>query len=423
MGAPVDVAALLPPPSAYAVQAEVVATGSGLRVVLAPDAARRELVAEWVFDNGARDDPPGKHGLAHLVEHLSFGALEPGGPDYDERLGRIGGESHGWTDRERSGLGATVPSGDGAFAGLLELEAARWRGVVVDEVALAAQLRVLASEAAEAQSGAHALDKFELDALLWGSGTGWSRHPQAPIAPGLGVDDVRQAWPRLRDPARSVLVLAGPLPPDASAQVRGAFAAAAGASPAPGPAAVASPCEPGPTARAWRRGDVAEGAVYFAWPGPPRDNGDRVALEAIGRWLGGTRVTSGRDCGAVVVERRGGAARAAQHASRLARTLRALGRYGMPASALHAARAGQLTDLARARASLPLRARILAGCLLATGAPGCLEGEAEAWGRLGVDDTRRAAARWLDFDTVTLLAILSPSTLLPPAIPGIRWRP
>ncbi len=422
---PVEIAGVLPPPEAYEVATETTSVAGGLRVVLAPDPSRRELVAEWIFDNGARDDPPGQAGLAHLAEHLSFGVIAPGSADYDHRLGALGGESHGWTDRERSGLGATVPADDRNFDGLLALEAQRWSGLVIDEASVARQHRVLAAESAEALSAAHALDKFTLDNLLWGPGSAWSRHPQAPVAPSLRAADVLAEWPRLRDPRRSVLVLAGDMPVDAAARVRAAFAAAP-TEDAPldtgARDAEVEPCEAGPASRSWTRDNVAQGEAYFAWPGPARDHGERVAVEAIARWLGGTRVTAGRDCGAVVFQRGGGALRAGEHAARLRRTLAALSAGGLPAPALEAARAGQLTDLARARGSLALRARIVAGCVVSSGNADCLRTEAVAWTRLSVEQTRRAAARWLDWSSVTVLVVLPRSTLLPPPVPGIRLR-
>jgi len=408
----------LPPPAAFEVVTELVVTEAGLRVVLAPDPARNEIVAEWVFDVGAADDPLGRPGLAHLAEHLSFGEIAPGAPDYDARLGELGGESHGWTDRERSGLGATVPARDGAFRALLDLESKRWRSLVIDDSAVARQLRVLAAEAGETLDAAHGADRIALDTMLWSSTEPWSRHPQAPVDASWTAAEVRDAWPRLRDPARSVLVLAGPLPELARDEVVASFGS--------GMTRVAErpprDCEPAAPQRAWQRGDVGEGAIYAAWPGPPRAHPDRVALEAVARWIGGGRVASGRDCGSIIIERRGDGWRLGEHVSALRRTLSALSLGGLGEPELAALRAVQLTDLARARADLRLRARLLAGCMHATGGTTCLEDEAGAWLALDRADTRKASARWLEWPAVTLLAVVPSRTLLAPPIPGLRLR-
>jgi zinc protease len=46
--------------------------GNGLRFVIMPDAASRMVEVAVRYEVGAADDPPGKSGLAHLVEHLMF---------------------------------------------------------------------------------------------------------------------------------------------------------------------------------------------------------------------------------------------------------------------------------------------------------------------------------------------------------------
>ena len=96
-------------------------------VVLLPEPGSGLVSAQWLFDSGAADDAPEEFGAAHLVEHLAFGDIgAEGGPDYDERLGHLGGLSDGWTDRERAGIGATIPAAD-ARSGedLFALELAR----------------------------------------------------------------------------------------------------------------------------------------------------------------------------------------------------------------------------------------------------------------------------------------------------------
>ncbi|MGZ6163449.1 MAG: insulinase family protein, partial [Myxococcaceae bacterium] len=49
---------------------------SGMRVVVEKDASRPLVVVVSVVDVGGSDDPPGKEGLAHLVEHLTFRSIQ-----------------------------------------------------------------------------------------------------------------------------------------------------------------------------------------------------------------------------------------------------------------------------------------------------------------------------------------------------------
>jgi zinc protease len=49
---------------------------SGMRVVVEKDATRPLVAVVNVVDVGGADDPPGKEGLAHLVEHLTFRSIQ-----------------------------------------------------------------------------------------------------------------------------------------------------------------------------------------------------------------------------------------------------------------------------------------------------------------------------------------------------------
>lgn len=53
---------------------------NGLRFVIMPDATTTQVEVDVRYEVGSREDPPGKAGLAHLVEHLMF-QQRPDGPD------------------------------------------------------------------------------------------------------------------------------------------------------------------------------------------------------------------------------------------------------------------------------------------------------------------------------------------------------
>ncbi len=417
----------LPAPESFATESEVVTTGSGLRVVLAPEPGATQLTAQWLFDQGANDDDAAHSGLAHVVEHLAFGPTgDANSLDYDTRLGALGGSSDGWTDRERSGLGAVVPVAvPEAVAALIELEADRWERLVIDAPHLEKQRRIVHQELAETLDLAHGPDRAWLDTLLWAGGEPWSRHPQSPPNEAATVEEAAAKWREMG--GRAVLVFAGgfELAPTRAAVLE-AFSGANGAKtvlaklPRRGVNLGEPGCEAGAPAARWRKGDVAEGAVYVAWPVPGRTHGDRVALEAIARWMGGARVSVGRDCGELVVERRGGWWRIGEHAASIRRAVTGLGKQGIDATSLRRMQTAQLTDLARANGLLDLRARILGACALTPTIAGCLDREAAAWLALTVEDTRRAAARWLLASAATTLAVMPPDTDLAPPIPGMR---
>src|SRR6186997_3085703 len=52
---------------------------NGLRVVLLPDPSAELVEVDVRYEVGSKEDPPGRAGLAHLVEHLMF--QQQAGPD------------------------------------------------------------------------------------------------------------------------------------------------------------------------------------------------------------------------------------------------------------------------------------------------------------------------------------------------------
>lgn len=53
---------------------------NGLRFVIMPDPSTQMIEVDVRYDVGSREDPPGKAGIAHLVEHMMF-QQRPDGPD------------------------------------------------------------------------------------------------------------------------------------------------------------------------------------------------------------------------------------------------------------------------------------------------------------------------------------------------------
>lgn len=391
----------------------------GLPIVLVPEAGTGRVTSQWMFDVGANHDRAADFGLAHLVEHLAFGRFDATSQEeYDSILGALGGDSSGWTDRERAGFGATIPLLEGgALARFVDLELTRRVAPLLDEATIDRQRAVVAQETAETFDRPHGPDAVWLDELLWAYGEPWSRHPRGAPTEKASPTPIAERWAWMQ--ARGVLVLAGDLGLES-------WAARLGPAPASYPPHAPAPslgepgCEPAAPAIRWRPGNVAEGAVYMAWPIPGRDHPDRVALEALARWLGGAKVAVGQGCGEFVVERRGEWLDLGRHVVSLRRAVTELGALGLDPQSLDRVRAGQLTDLARANGVLETRARIVGACVLSGRGPDCLADEAVAWISLDSVATQKAAARWLLPDAATVLAVVPPDTLWSPPVPGMR---
>lgn len=391
----------------------------GLPIVLVPEPGAGRVTSQWVFDVGADDDGAADFGLAHLVEHLAFGRFGPApAEDYDSVVGELGGESSGWTDRERAGFGATIPIFQPeSLRRFVDLERRRRGSPLLDTPTVEAQREVVAQETAETFDRPHGPDAVWLDELLWAYGEPWSRHPRGAPTERASAATIAGRWTWMQ--AHAVLVLAGELDAEALASDLG-LAPPTRRPPRPAPGLGEPGCEPAAPAIRWRRGNVAESAVYVAWPIPGRDHPDRVALEALARWMGGAKVAVGRGCGELVVERRGEWLELGRHVASVRRAVTELGASGLDQGGLDRVRAGHLTDVARANGMLETRARIVGGCVLSGRGPDCLPEEVTAWLSMDSVATQRAAARWLLPDAATVLAVVPPDTLWSPPVPGMR---
>ena len=63
---------------------------SGLRVLFQEDRGQPSVVVTSVIDSGSSDDPAGKEGMAHLIEHLCFRAIHGDNPKVMDHLKQLG---------------------------------------------------------------------------------------------------------------------------------------------------------------------------------------------------------------------------------------------------------------------------------------------------------------------------------------------
>jgi len=120
---------------------------SGLRVVLEEDHSRPLVAVAMVVDSGSRQDPPGKEGLAHLVEHLSFEARHDGHTTLGGRQTMAGvGLHNASTSSDTTTFWSVGPSE--ALGEILALEGLRLASplVGIDPASLEAQRGVIRNE-------------------------------------------------------------------------------------------------------------------------------------------------------------------------------------------------------------------------------------------------------------------------------------
>jgi zinc protease len=119
---------------------------NGLRVVVAADGSAPIVAVNLWYNVGSRHEPSGKHGFAHLFEHLMFeGSAQVGKGEHFGVLQAVGGSAiNATTSSDRTNYFQTVPSG--ALATALWLEADRMGALALTQETLDNQREVVKNE-------------------------------------------------------------------------------------------------------------------------------------------------------------------------------------------------------------------------------------------------------------------------------------
>ncbi|MCJ2031880.1 insulinase family protein [Methylobacterium sp. J-043] len=131
--------------SVAAVPASAFRLDNGMQVVVIPD-RRSPIVTHMVwYRNGSADDPPGKSGIAHFLEHLMFKGTEahPAGT-FSTLLASVGGEENAFTGWDFTAYHQRVPREH--LPTCMAYEADRMRGLVLDEAVVATERAVVLEE-------------------------------------------------------------------------------------------------------------------------------------------------------------------------------------------------------------------------------------------------------------------------------------
>lgn len=118
---------------------------NGLRVLLLPDPSTPLISYHTWYRVGSRNEVEGKTGLAHLFEHLMFGATSnhPSG-EFDRELERMGAETNAATWLDWTYYHETFPPD--ALELVLEFESDRMHNLVLTEEVVAREKSVVANE-------------------------------------------------------------------------------------------------------------------------------------------------------------------------------------------------------------------------------------------------------------------------------------
>lgn len=135
-------------PQRIAVAAPEVTTfklANGLEVVVVPDRRSPVVTHMLWYKVGAADEPPGKSGIAHFLEHLLFKGTEknPAGK-FSKTVALIGGQENAFTSSDYTGYFQRTSREH--LKTLMEFEADRMTGLVLTDNVVAPELKVVLEE-------------------------------------------------------------------------------------------------------------------------------------------------------------------------------------------------------------------------------------------------------------------------------------
>jgi zinc protease len=254
---------------------------NGLLAIVLPRRHAPIVVCDLYYSVGSFDEPPGRTGLAHFVEHMLFKGTErfPKG-QIDRLVVLAGGQSNAETSEDSTHYWFAFPSDRWELA--LAIEADRMRGAIFEPAEIELERRVIAEERArELNSPQGRLDQTHL-ALTY------IRHPyRNPILGwpedivAITVDDLKSFYEVHYTPDQAVLVVVGDVEPEAAMDLIASHFAdvPTGKTPRPRPTFT----EPDQSGRREFVLSDAESAArgLFGWRTVPRAHRDVVVLDVL----------------------------------------------------------------------------------------------------------------------------------------------
>jgi zinc protease len=191
---------------------------SGMKVVIERSPTRGMVGVILTVAAGSAQDPPGKQGLAHYVEHLTYrAASNMGGNTVDEQLARLGATYNATTNQDFTRFYEFAPAE--SLPILLELASRRLSAPVekIDPKAVAVEREIVTNELRQRNhTGVYGQVLASLQAAVYPADHPYS-HPtigtQQSIA-GLTLADAQAFTAAHYRPGNATLVLVGDFPDD-----------------------------------------------------------------------------------------------------------------------------------------------------------------------------------------------------------------
>ena len=128
-------------------QIEEYTLDNGLHVVLAPNENAHKVMMNTVYSAGALNDPKGKGGLAHLLEHLAFkGTQDVVGEEFQRRLDQYTLMHNAMTSYEATQYINVMRPDQHAIDELIYLEAQRMNKLVIQDKFVPSEIEIVRRE-------------------------------------------------------------------------------------------------------------------------------------------------------------------------------------------------------------------------------------------------------------------------------------
>lgn len=209
LAAPLPAAAQVFNPTTYQL-------ANGLQVVVVEN-HRAPIVSHMVwYKVGAADEPPGKSGIAHLLEHLMFKgtpSIPPG--EFSKIVARIGGRDNAFTSSDYTAYYQNIATD--RLEQVMKMEADRMRNLTLDDQNVTTERAVVQEERrSRTDNNPQALLTERMEAALY------LNHPYRRPVIGWGSEiatlnreDALAYYKRWYAPNNAILVVAGDVTPEA----------------------------------------------------------------------------------------------------------------------------------------------------------------------------------------------------------------
>jgi zinc protease len=198
------------PAAAQKFDVESFTLANGMQIVVLPNHRVPAVTQTVWYRIGAADDPRGKSGIAHFLEHLMFKGTKTTAPgEFSKLVAQAGGRDNAFTAADYTGYHQTVASD--RLELLMRLESDRMTGLVLDDSEVRSERDVVLEERRmRVDNEPAALLREQLMATLFLNGSyrmptiGWETEIRR-----LGTEDALAFYRQWYAPNNAVLVVTG----------------------------------------------------------------------------------------------------------------------------------------------------------------------------------------------------------------------